>query len=130
MSAATLNAPGNTQRPDVSGTPAVLGNVGPGQLWFDTSGFSSPTANTFGNAPRNGTLDGPTFVNLDATLAKLFSFPHSVKGEFRIDVFNVTNTPHFDRPNAVFLGSTFGQITATAPGLDMRSLRFGLRVTF
>jgi hypothetical protein len=130
MSAATLNAPGNTQRPDVSGTPAVLGNVGPGQLWFDTSVFSSPPANTFGNAPRNDTLDGPKFVNLDATLAKLFSFPHSVKGEFRIDVFNVTNTPHFDRPNGTFLGSTFGQITATAPGLDMRSMRFGFRLTF
>ena len=130
MSAATLNAPGNTQRPNVSGTPAVLGNVGPGQLWFDTSAFSSPAANTFGNAPRNGVLDGPKFVNLDATLAKLFSFPHGVKGEFRADVFNVTNTPHFDRPNGTFLGATFGQITATAAGLDQRSMRFGFRLTF
>ncbi|PYQ78488.1 MAG: TonB-dependent receptor, partial [Acidobacteria bacterium] len=130
MSAATLNAPGNTQRPNVSGTPAVLGNVGPGQLWFDTSVFSSPAANTFGNAPRNGVLDGPKFVNLDATLAKLFSFPHGVKGEFRADVFNVTNTPHFDRPNGTFLGATFGQITATAAGLDQRSMRFGFRLTF
>jgi len=80
--------------------------------------------------PRNGVLDGPKFVNLDATLAKLFSFPHGVKGEFRADVFNVTNTPHFDRPNGTFLGATFGQITATAAGLDQRSMRFGFRLTF
>jgi hypothetical protein len=130
MSGATLRAPGNTQRPDVSGTPAILGNVGPGQLWFDTSVFSSPAPNTFGNAPRNGVIDGPKFVNLDATLAKLFSFPHGVKGEFRADVFNVTNTPHFDRPGGTYLSATFGQITATAPGLDQRSMRFGFRLTF
>ncbi len=73
MSNATLNAPGNTQRPDVSGTPAVPGGIGPGIQWFDTSVFSSPAANTFGNAPRNGVLDGPRYVNLDATIAKLFT---------------------------------------------------------
>src|SRR5207249_8295164 len=80
MSAANLNAPGNTQRPNVSGTPAVLGAVGPGALWFDTSVFTSPAANTFGNARRNGVLDGPKYVNLDATLAKLSSIGHRGKG--------------------------------------------------
>src|SRR5258707_8699850 len=30
MSNATLNAPGNTQRPDVTGTPSVPGNIGAG----------------------------------------------------------------------------------------------------
>jgi hypothetical protein len=129
MSNATLNAPGNTQRPNVSGTPAVLGGIGSGNLWFDTSVFSSPAANTFGDAARNGTLDGPRYVNLDATLAKLFSFPGRVKGEFRIDVFNVTNTPHFSNPNGTFLGSTFGQITSTIAGGE-RMARFGFRMTF
>jgi hypothetical protein len=128
MANAALNAPGNTQRPDVSGTPGVLGAVGPGALWFDTSGFASPAANTFGNSLRNGVLDGPEYVNLDATLAKLFSFAR-VKGEFRVDIFNITNTPHFNNPNGTFLGATFGQITSTIAGSE-RSLRFGFRVTF
>src|SRR5207244_8370694 len=57
MNNATLNAPGNTQRPDVNGTPKVLGAIGSGQLWFDTSVFSTPAANTFGNSPRNGVID-------------------------------------------------------------------------
>jgi hypothetical protein len=82
MSNATLNAPGNTQRPDVSGTPNVLGGIGSGVLWFDPSVFSSPAANTFGNSPRNGVLDGPKYVNLDATIAKLLSFS-KIKGEVR-----------------------------------------------
>src|SRR5205807_1959281 len=129
MSNATLNAPGNTQRPDVNGTPTVLGAIGPGQLWFDTSLFSSPPDNTFGNAVRNGVLDGPSYVNLDATIAKLLSFPHGLKGEIRADVFNVTNTPHFDRPNGTYLGATFGQITSTIAGSE-RSMRFGVRLMF
>lgn len=52
----------------------MLGGIGSGVLWFDTSGFTSPAANTFGNAPRNGVLDGPTYVDLDATIAKLLTF--------------------------------------------------------
>jgi hypothetical protein len=128
MSAAALNAPGNTQRPDVSGTPAVLGGIGPGNLWFDTSVFSAPPPNTFGNTLRNGILDGPKYVNLDATLAKLFSIGR-VKGEFRADIFNVTNTPHFNNPNGTFLSSTFGQITSTM-NVSERSMRFGFRMMF
>jgi hypothetical protein len=128
MSNATLNAPGNTQRPDVSGTPAVPGGIGPGNQWFDTSVFSSPAANTFGNALRNGVIDGPRYVNLDATIAKLFTIGRT-KGEFRADIFNATNTPHFNNPNATYLGAAFGQITSTVAGSE-RSLRFGFRLMF
>jgi hypothetical protein len=40
--AATLRAPGNTQRPNVSGKPAVLGGIGANNQWFDPSVFSFP----------------------------------------------------------------------------------------
>jgi hypothetical protein len=129
MSNANLNAPGNTQRPNVTGTPAVLGGIGPNSFWFDTSVFSSPANNTFGNAVRNGVLDGPRYVNIDATLAKLFSFPGRTKGELRVDIFNATNTPHFNNPGATFLGAGFGQITSTIAGSE-RSMRFGFRLLF
>ena len=45
-------------------------------------------------------------------------------------VGNLTNTPHFARPGGGFGSSTFGRITATEGGADMRSMRFGLKVTF
>ena len=48
------NTPGNTQRPDLTGDPEILGNVGGGQTWFDTTAFAAPAANTFGNLTRNG----------------------------------------------------------------------------
>ena len=75
-------------------------------------------------------LDGPSLVNLDATIAKLFALPRGARGEFRVDIFNLTNTPHFARPGGGFGSSTFGRITATEGGADMRSMRFGLKVTF
>jgi carboxypeptidase family protein/TonB-dependent receptor-like protein len=124
---ANLNAPGNTWRPNVSGTPAVLGGIGPDQLWFDTAVFSAPPNNTWGNALRNGVLDGPKYVNLDATIAKLFTLPHGIKGEARADIFNLPNTPHFNNPNGAFGNATFGRITSS---FGERTMRFGLRMMF
>jgi len=130
----SLHAPGNTQRPNVNGTPTVFGNAGPGQLWFDTSVFSAPAADTFGTATRNGVLDGPHYTNLDMVLAKVVSFAHRFKGEFRADIFNVLNKPHFDRPSGNFNSSNFGQITATLDSNggppDQRTMRFGFRLMF
>ena len=123
---ANLNAPGNTWRPNVSGTPQVLGGIGPGNLWFDTSVFSAPPNNTWGNAARNGVLDGPNYYNLDATIAKLLAFGPT-KGEFRIDIFNLPNTRHFNNPNGAFGNTSFGQITSS---FGERQMRFGLRVMF
>jgi hypothetical protein len=130
----SLNAPGNTQRPNVSGTPVVYGTAGPGLSWFDTSVFSDPAPNTWGNAVRNGVLDGPKFVDLDVTIAKLLTFSRRIRGELRADIFNVLNIPHFNRPNGSFGSSTFGQITSVFDSNggppDQRSMRFGLRLMF
>jgi hypothetical protein len=121
-SGTNLNAPGNTQRPNVSGTPAVLGGIGPGNLWFDTSVFSAAPLNTWGTAPRNDVLDGHKYVDLDATVAKLF----------RADVFNLLNTPHFETPTndsgeSMFGNAKFGQLTRS---FGERSMRFGFRLLF
>jgi hypothetical protein len=78
---------------------------------------------------RNGVIDGPRYVNLDATLAKLFSFPGRTKGEFRVDIFNATNTPHFNNPGGTYLAAGFGQITSTIAGSE-RTMRFGFRLLF
>ncbi len=126
---AALRAPGNTQRPNASGTPAVLGGIGPGNPWFDASVFSAPAAGVWGSVGRNSLLDGPRYVNLDATIAKRLALPHDIKGEFRIDGFNITNTPHFNNPNGTLGNANFGQITTTVDNSD-RMFRFGLRVMF
>ena len=73
--AATLRAPDNTQRPNrIGGDPEVFGDIGPGQLYFDTSAFSAPAENTWGNMKRFDSIDGPGFWRVDLSLMKRFHF--------------------------------------------------------
>jgi hypothetical protein len=124
-----LAAPGNTQRPNLNGTPNVLGKIGPGELYFDTSVFSAPAAATFGNLTRNGSITGPGFVNLDGTLIKRFKFTERIGGELRADALNVSNSPHFNNPDGGFGNPTFGQV-GSGSAFGARAVRFGARVTF
>ena len=125
---ATLRAPGNRQRPNASGQPQVLGNIGSEQLWFDTSVFSVPAVGTWGTVGRNSLLDGPGYRNLDVSVVKSLG-AQRVRGELRVDAFNVFNTPHFNNPDGLLGNATFGQITSVVPGGE-RFLRFGFRVMF
>jgi hypothetical protein len=125
-SGATLRAPGNTQRPNLDGEPEVLGDIGPGQLYFDTSVFSEPAQNTWGNMTRNDSINGPGFWNLDASLVKRLRFGN-VAAELRADAFNLTNTPHFNNPNGTLGNAQFGQVTGA---FGARLVRFGARVIF
>ena len=143
FSGTTLHAPGNTQRPNASGRPEVFGKFGPGALYFDPSVFSAPVADAqgfapFGNLKRNASINGPGYVNLDGSIFKRFRFTERIGGELRADVFNVTNSPHFNNPNGgyvvppagqtfPFAGNTFGQVTGA---FGERLVRFGARVTF
>ena len=115
-------------RPNVSGEPQVLGNIGPGQLYFDTAAFSAPAANTWGNMTRNNSIDGPGFWNVDASLVKRFKVNGRIAAELRADAFNAFNHPRFGNPNGALGSATFGQVTGTAG--DPRLVRFGARITF
>jgi len=128
---ATLRAPGNVQRPNLNGgDPEVFGDIGPGKLYFDTSVFSAPAQNTWGNMTRNDSINGPGFWQVDLSLAKRFRFADRVSTELRVDAFNAFNHPNFARPNGAFGGSTFGQVTGMDDSYIPRLVRFGLRVIF
>ena len=127
-SAASLRAPGNDQTPNATGKPAVLGGIGAGALWFDTSVFSAAAPGTWGNVGRRELLTGPAYVNLDASLVKIIRFG-SRRAEVRADFFNATNTPHYANPNGTFGNGNFGRITEILP-LTERVIRFGGRFLF
>ena len=127
-SAAGLRAPGNTQRPDASGTPKVLGGIGSQALWFDTAVFSAPEAGRFGNVRRNGLLTGPAYVNLDASLVKILR-TGSRHAELRADFFNLPNMAHYNNPSGSFGSGNFGRVTSVI-GQSNRLIRFGVRVIF
>ena len=127
---ATLRAPDNTQRPDLNGEPEVFGDIGPGKRYFDTSVFSAPGQNTWGNLTRNASINGPGFWDVDLSLVKRFRFGDRISTELRVDAFNAFNHPNFGRPNGAFGGSTFGQVTGMDDSYIPRLVRFGLRVIF
>jgi hypothetical protein len=127
--AATLRAPGNAQRAIISGSPTILGDIGPGKLYFDTTAFSAPPANQFSPVHRNASgITGPGYVNLDGSLFKRFRFTERIGGELRVDALNVTNSPSFSNPNTTLGNPAFGQVTSTIG--NERLVRFGARVTF
>jgi TonB-dependent receptor-like protein len=131
---ASLNAPGNINRPNVNGPVDVYGNIGPGQLYFNTSAFSAPAPNTFGNVGRN-VLHGPRLFEIDFSVFRKFRITERIGLEFRGESFNLSNTPQFDRPDTVLTDAAFGQVT-TARGTQSvqvnnnRQLQFSLRLLF
>ena len=142
----SLNMPGSTQRADqIKDDVAILGNIGPGQSYFDPLAFAPVTTARFGTAGYNS-LRGPSVRNLDLSIYRQFRVGHGATLQFRVEAFNVTNTPHFANPSANVsnlqlnadgtirnLGG-FSSITGTAntgrDGIDERLIRLGLRFGF
>lgn len=105
-SSATLNAPGNGDRPNVRGKPEIFGKIG-GQLFFDVTQFTAPAPSTFGNAGRN-LLTGPGLFGLDFSVFRRFRLSERMNLELRCEAFNLTNTPHFDNPSGDLTSASFG----------------------
>src|SRR5215471_6724252 len=129
ISSTSLNEPGNANRPNLTGTFKVLGAIGPGSQWFDTSAgvFTAPAPATYGTMGRN-LFSGPSYVNLDFSLFRKFRVTERVGGEFRVESFNFSNTPHFNPPGVTMGNPDFGQVTGTLG--DPRRIEFGLKLTF
>lgn len=127
-SATALRAPGNTNTPNVTGTPDVLGGIGSGALWFDTSVFSAPVGTAWGNVERRGLLTGPAYYNLDFSIVKVIR-AGSKRAEIRADFFNGLNIPHYANPNGTLGNANFGRITAILAQTE-RTIRFGARFLF
>jgi hypothetical protein len=144
---AQVNAPGNTQTPDQIAAVHILGGIGPTPIkgqsiscaptdmschyWDPTSFRAVPgTEIRFGTAGRN-IIRGPGFFNLDASLFRDFKITETVKFQFRMEVFGVTNTPHFNNPGTdVTNTAQFGVITSTLNLAGRGSGTGGERVFF
>jgi TonB-dependent receptor-like protein/carboxypeptidase family protein len=142
----SLQLNGSNQMADqIKPTVAILGQVGSDKSWFDPLAFAPVTGARFGNAGFDS-LRGPGYINLDLSFFRQFALVGSKTLQFRVEIFNVTNTPHFGNPNANVsnlqlnpdgtvkdLGG-FSTITTTAntgrEGIDERLVRLGLRLGF
>ena len=80
-----------------------------------------------GNAGRN-ILRAPGCEDVDFSVAKNTTIKEGYAVQFRAEVFNLTNTPHFNNPSGNASGGDFGYITTAAD--DQRFFRLALRLSF
>jgi hypothetical protein len=132
---ANLNMPGTPQYGDLTGSYNVIGKFGGANQYFDPSAFSNPTGTSLGNTARNQ-FRGPGYKNLDFSLFRAFPLGADQKRvEFRVEIFNLTNSPKWGNPDGQIGSATFGKSTNVGDGTrdagsGERQIRIGLRFQF
>ena len=99
--------------------------------WFDTSAFMDPAPGTFGMLGNYSNI-GPPTRTVDLSLFKDFRINEGMKAQFRVESFNLMNTPQFTDVRRI--GRThgdggFGRISAASDGSN-RQLQLAVRFMF
>ena len=107
------------------------GGIAPDQVgtvaaWFNPCAFVVNAEGTFGDAKRD-LLRAPGLFNLDFAAHKSFQITERVGAQFRVESFNLTNTPSFAAPDAVVGDPNFGRIQLAG---NPRQIQFGVKVLF
>ena len=107
------------------------------EQWFDKSAFAPVTSRTgtladFGNMNVQQ-LFAPGMINLDTSVFRDFRVTERFGLQFRGELFNITNTPHFNAPDGNASASTFMVINSSfgsrfAQDANNRIIRFALRL--
>ena len=102
--------------------------------FFNTAAFVPQPLGTVGTTQRNS-LFGPDFRHVDLSLFKNFPVTERVNLQFRVESFNISNTPSFfignnNTSNQEFGNAAFGTISATDPNYNPREYQFVLKAQF
>jgi outer membrane receptor protein involved in Fe transport len=121
---ANTNNVSGALRPNVVGDPhAGTTKLNP----INVAAFALPAAFTFGDMGRNS-LRSDWNKNLDLSLFRDFPISESKRLQFRLEAFNITNTPVFAIPDNNITDPNFGQVSATAN--TERQLQLALKFYF
>jgi hypothetical protein len=120
-----------SQRPNLIGDPnpggSVLDRI---NGYFNPAAFSQPAVDTLGSAPRMLNYRAPGIRNADVSMLKAFTVREGMRGEFRFELQNATNTPSFGGPSSSYGSTDFGRITGYKGSLGPRAAQLGLRFRF
>ena len=132
----SLNAVGTTQTANQVAPVNDLKGINVGSPWFSTSSFAQPVGVVLGNVGRND-LYGPGLFGLNLSLFKTFDVTERIRAEFRVEGFQITNTPQFNNPQTSLTSATFGIVNSTlgsGSGVNGvgggRALQLGVKLSF
>lgn len=147
----SVNIPGDTAnlgtfganiRPNLVGDSTPPGFRRDPFLWINPAAFRVPdlatdskciaapsSCNYYGNLGRL-TEKGPGVNNWDIGISRTFRISERHSLEFRTELFNSFNRPHFDTPNRLLGTTIFGRITATNLQIPSRDIQFALKYIF
>lgn len=124
----TTDSQGGGQRPNWNGQDAALANHTVSK-WFNTADFSTPPAFQFGNTPRTfGNVRSDWVRNIDTSLQKNERLHDQLHLQFRVDAFNMDNTPTFAPPNTTYGSAEFGVVSAQQN--QPRTIQLGVKVLY
>jgi len=129
----TVSGNPSSTRANLVGKPTVH----PGNItdYVDPSAFAVPATNAAGIYLAPGTsgrdiIRGPGESNMDFALFKNVSFTERIKGQFRVQAYNLTNTPHFANPSDTNLSDGHIGLINSVLTNSWRQVELGLRFTF
>jgi hypothetical protein len=120
--------PGNANPVSIPVTPFALplSTAGLGSKGLPCPGGTYLAPGTAGR----DIVRGPGFSNMDLAVFKNFAITERVNGQFRVQAYNLTNTPHFSNPSDTnVLDGHIGQINSVLTN-SWRQVELGLRFTF
>jgi hypothetical protein len=98
--------------------------------YFNTSCFTTPPALTYGNAPRTDPhIRWPNLTNMDFSMFKEFPLREESKLQFRVEFFNLTNTPYFSGPGSDLTSADYFGVINSTNG-PPRQIQLALRLVF
>ena len=97
--------------------------------WLNANGYSDPGANQLGTLGRvDENIRTPHRNNWDFVATKGVGLWGSARGEFRLEILNITDTPKVRGPQVGLGAGNFGQIRVQSGFMRLTQLMF--RVTF
>jgi carboxypeptidase family protein len=113
-----------TQRPNCVGHPTPDHRTT--AVYFNATAFAIAPQYTLGSCSRNP-VRGPGYQDADLAFIKRTDLTERFTLDFRTEIFNLTNTPPLNAPNAVLGSAAFGTITSAG---DPRVIQLALKLNF
>jgi hypothetical protein len=111
----------------VAGSACTVEPCGTGVNWLNRSAFTAPPPFQLGTLPRTlGDVRTPHRNNWDFVAAKDIRLKGNMRGELKIEVLNVTNTPKVRGPETRIDNGSFGQVTVQSGFMRLTQMMFRL----